>query len=198
MFINIARSKIRQAGVSLIELVLFIVIVGVALAGILSVMNVATRNSVDPMIRKQALAIAESLLEEVQLMPFTFCDPDDAEVEVASAASATECPKAGGVGGVENMGADDGEGRYAAPQFDNVNDYHNFTMSAGNGGIRDINNTQIPSLNGYGATVTITRPGLGGIAADETLLVNVTVIGPDNVPVTVEGIRTRYAPNSPP
>jgi MSHA pilin protein MshD len=47
-----------QAGLSLIELVMFIVIVGVAVAGVLSVMNVTTRHSADPMIRKQAQAIA--------------------------------------------------------------------------------------------------------------------------------------------
>ena len=57
----------RQAGLSLIELVMFIVIVGVAVAGVLSVMNVTTRHSADPMIRKQAQAIAESLLEEIEL-----------------------------------------------------------------------------------------------------------------------------------
>ena len=58
-----------ERGTSLVELIMFIVIVSVALAGILLVMNVTTRGSVDPLIHKQALAIAESLLEEVELMP---------------------------------------------------------------------------------------------------------------------------------
>ena len=57
---------------------MFIVIVGVAAGGILMVFANTTRASADPLIRKQALAIAESLLEEIRLMPFTFCDPDDA------------------------------------------------------------------------------------------------------------------------
>jgi len=61
----------RQAGISLVELVMFIVIVSVGLAGILSVMNVTTRHSADPLIRKQALAIAESLLEEIELQAYT-------------------------------------------------------------------------------------------------------------------------------
>lgn len=190
----IKSSRVRQKGLSLIELLMFIVIVSVALAGVLLVMNTATRSSADPMIRKQSLAIAESLLEEVQLMPFTYCDPDDARVEEASAATAAECT---GVG-VEGLGTEGGEGRYVAPQFDNVSDYHGFTMNAGNGGIRDIHNTQIPTLNGYSAQISISSPGLGSIAADDTLLIVVTVTGPDNVPLTLEGIRTRYAPNSPP
>jgi MSHA pilin protein MshD len=60
-----------QRGISLIELILFIVIIGIALAALLSVLNVTTQNSVDPLLRKQALTIAESLLEEVQLHDFS-------------------------------------------------------------------------------------------------------------------------------
>jgi MSHA pilin protein MshD len=59
--------SLRQRGISLIELIMFIVIISVALAGILLVMNQVTRSSADPLIRKQALAIAESMLEEIQL-----------------------------------------------------------------------------------------------------------------------------------
>ena len=60
-------SSLLQRGVSLIELIMFIVIISVALAGILLVMNLVTRHSADPLIRKQALAIAESMLEEIKL-----------------------------------------------------------------------------------------------------------------------------------
>jgi MSHA pilin protein MshD len=60
----------RQAGISLIELVLFIVVVSIGIAGILSVMNITTRHSADPLVRKQALAIAESMLEEIELKDF--------------------------------------------------------------------------------------------------------------------------------
>lgn len=60
-----------QKGISLIELIMFIMIVSVALAGILLVMNTVTRGSADPVIHKQALAIAESLLEEIELQDFS-------------------------------------------------------------------------------------------------------------------------------
>lgn len=59
-----------QKGISLIELIMFIVIVSVALAGILLVMNVTTKSSADPLIHKQTLAVAESLLEEIELQDF--------------------------------------------------------------------------------------------------------------------------------
>jgi MSHA pilin protein MshD len=60
-----------QYGISLIELIIFIVIVSGALAGLLLVMNVNTKNSADPLIQKQALTIAESLLEEIELQDFS-------------------------------------------------------------------------------------------------------------------------------
>lgn len=55
----------RQRGLTLVELILFIVIVGVAVAGVLAVFNQATRASADPLVRKQAMAVAEALLEEI-------------------------------------------------------------------------------------------------------------------------------------
>ena len=86
---SVPSPQSPERGASLIELIMFIVIVSVALAGILLVMNVTTRGSADPLIHNQALAIAESLLEEVELMPFTFCDPDDPAA--ANAFDATTC-----------------------------------------------------------------------------------------------------------
>ena len=54
----------KSAGLSLVEQVMFIVIVGAAVAGIIGVIGVTTRSSADPMIRKQALAVAEAVLRK--------------------------------------------------------------------------------------------------------------------------------------
>lgn len=67
-------SKRSQTGFTLIELIVFIVVVGAGLAGILSVMNTSVKSSADPMVRKQAIALAESVLEEVLQKAYT--DPD--------------------------------------------------------------------------------------------------------------------------
>lgn len=64
----------RQAGFTLMELLLFIVVVAVGMAGILMVMDVSVKSSSDPMVRKQAVALADSLLEEVLLK--AYADPD--------------------------------------------------------------------------------------------------------------------------
>src|SRR5689334_4666432 len=76
----------RQSGLTLVELVMFIVIVSVGIAGVLVAMNVTVQHSADPLVTKQALAIAESLLEEIELQPYTYCDPSDDNVTTATAA----------------------------------------------------------------------------------------------------------------
>jgi len=192
-------SAAKQRGISLIELIMFIVIVSVALAGILLVMNVTTKGSADPLIHKQALAIAESLLEEVALMPFTICDPDD--MNAASAVTAADCT--GGAGGANDegklpLGPEAGETRYhATTPFDNVSDYNGFD-SVTDGGIKDITGSTIAALSGYSATVAVAQQSAGGIAAAESLLITVSVTGPDGMPVVVDGVRTRYAPRTTP
>ena len=53
----------RSTGISLIELVVFIVVVAIGIGGVVATYGQYTRSSVDPIVRKQALAVAESLLE---------------------------------------------------------------------------------------------------------------------------------------
>lgn len=54
-----------QSGVSLIELVVFIVVVSIALGTLFSVFNHSMINSVDPMIRVRALECAQAKMDEV-------------------------------------------------------------------------------------------------------------------------------------
>ncbi len=190
----------ESASVTLIELV-FVVVIGVAVAGILAVYTNTVRYSADPVIRKQMLAIAESMLEEVKLMPFTYCDPDDVDAATAGAAQV-------GVGNcaalVEVIGPEPLETRYsAASPFDNVNDYHGFdTATAVPPGIADISGTAIPSLAGYRAQVTTTATALSGIAATDgngapqVLLITVTVTASGGDSVALSAYRTRFAPNA--
>jgi MSHA pilin protein MshD len=66
----------KQRGISLIELIMFIVIISIAVAGILLVMNQVTGHSADALVRKQSLAIAESLLEEIELQAMSGVTPN--------------------------------------------------------------------------------------------------------------------------
>ncbi len=181
------RGAQGMRGISMIELLIFIVIVSAALAGVLAALLPGSQASADPLLRRQALAIAEALLEEVQLMPFTWCDADDANVETATSA-------AGCAGAPEAPGPEAGEGRFAPPSFDHVNDYNGYTLAT----IVDLSNTPIPSLAGYSASVAVAAADLGSIttASGAALRISVTVNGPHGTSITLDGWRTRHAPNT--
>ena len=168
-----------QSGLTLVELIVFIVIVGVALAGVLTVLNHATRHSADPLPRKQALAIAEALLEEVMLQPFTWCDPDDPNAATATA-------YAGCTVAENNLAPEAGEARASATPLDNVNDYN---------GLTTITNIAGGGAATYAANVTVAQSSLNGIAADASLLITVSVTAGGET-IQLQGYRTRYSPNT--
>ena len=172
-----------KKGFTLIELVIFIVIVSVALAGVLTVLNITAKSSADPMIRKQALAIAEALLEEVILQPYTYCDPDDATADTAT--SAGGCTTT-----VEAIGPESGESRTSSTDpFDNVNDYHDLSTTtniAGGGAAK------------YTATVTVAAAAVLNTisaASDAALLITVSVNSGTET-ISLQGYRTRHSPNT--
>lgn len=68
---GLRSASSAQRGISLVELIMFIVIISIAVAGILGVMSKVTGHSADALVQKQALAIAESLLEEIELQEFS-------------------------------------------------------------------------------------------------------------------------------
>lgn len=176
--------RARQLGLSLVELVMFIVVLGLALTAVLKAFTQATAASVDPQLRRQALAIAESLMEEVQLMPYTYCGADDANVATAQAVG--DCATL-----PEAIGPEAGEARGS---FDNVNDYHGLAMA----GIVDITNSPVAGLSGYSANVSVAPDALGSISAasGDALRITVRVTSPDGSTLTLDGYRSRYAPHA--
>jgi MSHA pilin protein MshD len=184
-------SALRQGGVSLIELIIFIVIVSIAVAGILQVMDKVTGHSADALVHKQSLAIAQSLLEEIELMPFTWCDPNDPSA--VSATKYTEChtPQNSYTGASP---ASESRGSLTDP-YDNVADYSNYSTPPT--GIVDINGNGV-GLGSYLASVAIAPVGISFLGAadnDAALQITVTVTSPDGSQVQLEGYRARYAPN---
>ena len=200
------RAALRQRGVTMVELILFIVIVGIALAGIVTVMNLTTRGSVDPLRRKQALIIAEGLLEEVELAKFSYCDPADPDAsdadKVKSSADCHTAPEAWGQVGAEPVNA---------RPYDNVNDYvaaagtPTAAFNDGSGALADANGNAL-GVSGYTARVSIAPATLGpggaaigaaGSAADTEVLRISVQVDYDGEKLVLEGYRTRYAPTSP-
>ncbi|THC46538.1 prepilin-type N-terminal cleavage/methylation domain-containing protein [Massilia sp. Mn16-1_5] len=190
-------TLVRQRGVTLVELIMFIVIVSIALAGILQVMRMTTANSADPLRRKQALLIAEALLEEVRQAGFTYCDPRSGNA--AEAQKSADCELAEGWG-------NEGGKPYLRP-YDNVNDYAGAAATAtaafdnDSGALTDALGRPL-NLAGYSASVSIVPDALGDIAASgtdadsEALRIRIVVKYDSTESVVLDGYRARYAPQA--
>ena len=60
----------RNAGFTLVEVVILIVVLSAAIVGVLLIFQNTVRSSADPQVQKQVLAIAEAMLEEVLLTSY--------------------------------------------------------------------------------------------------------------------------------
>jgi MSHA pilin protein MshD len=176
-------------GFSLIELLVFIVIVGIAATAMLAVMGNLTRQSAGLLPEKQAQAIAAGLLDEILGQPHTFCDPDAPNAATATAATTAAC----GGDHENNLGPEAGETRGGATPFDNVNDYNGYGPVA----VIFPDGSATTNLPGYVAQVQVQGAGtIAGVPAAQTLRVTVTVTAPNGVVARQEGVRIRYAPNT--
>jgi MSHA pilin protein MshD len=158
-------SKRAHAGFTLVEMIIAIVIIGVGLAGVLTAFNINVRSSADPMVRKQMLAAADELLEEILLKPFAVSG-------VAPVNALVACGAAGA----------------ARTAFDDVRDYAGYATT----GICDIDGAAVAGLGTYDLAVAITTPNLtDGTTAVASLRVAVTVTHGTEA-LTLVGWRTNY------
>lgn len=157
----------RQLGLSLIELVMFIVVVSTGLLGLLSVFNSAVQHSADPMVQKQMLAIAESMLEEIQLQDFA--NPSGGFTPTSHACATYRTERA---------------------SYDDIDDYNGIA----NCPIYSLADTQpVDALAGYNVTVAIDSPAsLNDLNnSPDVKRIGVTV-SHGNDTITLTGYRTHY------
>lgn len=154
-----------QVGISLIELVLFIVIVSATLAGTLLVMDTTEKGSVNPLIHKQTLAIAEALLEEIELQNFS--NP---------------------IGGFTGAAI-----QANRASFDDILDYNGFTTVGVYPA--DGSATPVTGLTAYNVSVVVTTPltaAWGSVPADQAAQIVVTVTAPNGETLNALGYRIAY------
>ena len=176
----------RQTGLTLVELIIFIVIVSVGIAGILLVLDTTIHKSSDPLVQKQAQALAEGLLDEIQTGYFAFCDGADAHLKYGRIAA--DCAS----NSLDTYGVKAGEDR----PYDSVIHYASAANTSTTLPSVLLSEASIAAPPGYIATVTIGPATLGDIKAKDgdALLINVTVNGPNGVQATAEGFKTRQVP----
>lgn len=167
---NKQQRNTCSRGFTLIELIIFIVVVSAGLAGILSVMNTVVKSSADPMVRKQSIAIAESLLEEILLKDYAD-------------------PSGGDTGTVRKLFDDVGQ----------YKDYSTSACTSGcpgpspipaGCGVVDLEGTQVPSLCMYNISpvAVASSTDLTGVDA---LKVTVSVTNPQGEVISLTGYRAK-------
>jgi MSHA pilin protein MshD len=159
--------------VTLIEVIVFILIVSIALTATVGLLGVTTVHSSDPLGQRQTLAAGEALMQEIDAVPYRQKNPYNP------------------TGPDDGIGPEAGESRSGSVlPFDNPNDYAGYSET----GLVSPDGTPIPGLSGYSAQVAASEQALGNIPASSGLLVTVTVAGPLGDPITIASFRAMYAP----
>ncbi|GAB4350656.1 MAG: hypothetical protein Kow006_13640 [Gammaproteobacteria bacterium] len=146
------------------ELVVSIVVIGIAVAGVFALFYQTAGRSADPVLREQAVAIAEAYLEEITLK--AFLDPD----------TGTDCPPP----------------EASRSNFDNVCDYNGLTDVGARNPINP--GVPVAGLEQYIVNVSVVSEGLNGIPSGQSKRIDVRVThsGTSLVDVLLSGYRTRY------
>jgi MSHA pilin protein MshD len=152
-------------GFTLVEVIVLIVVISVAAAGVLLIFQNTVRRSADPQIYKQSLAIAEAMLDEVLLTSY-----DPAAGGGPPRANFNDVPDYNGFN-TSPGGMTDIQG-VAVP---GLSDY-NVSVTVTTDGTT--------ALNDEGATLT---------AVSDSRRVTVTVTHASGVSIALDGYRLRYA-----
>lgn len=193
-----------QRGVSLVELIIFILVVGTALAGVVSMLDMGVLHSADPMIRKQMQTIAEGLLDEIDQMPYSACDP--ATNTNPSATTTAQCTPASSyqqfgypTAGVSPRSNFNNLGNYCSNAGPSAATCSTLTLGSASTAMPDLTGSTTGAPLGYWATVALTPENLWGITSNGTaatmnvLRVTVTVYyGNDSL--RLDTYRTRWSP----
>jgi MSHA pilin protein MshD len=165
-----ARRLPGQRGVTLIELIIFILVVSIGIAGILLVMSYTTSRSADPMVVTQAKFVAEAHLEEI--LSKAFVDPTVNSV----------CPAA----------------PVNRSNFDNICDYNAYASTGVRDQLNNpIAGLELYNVAVTVATAGVTLNNINNTGGLRVLRVDVRVTGPGAIALMMSGYRTNFSYNCP-
>jgi MSHA pilin protein MshD len=174
---NGAFRSCNARGFTLLEVVLFIVVVSAGLAGVLTVYSTSVKNSADPMLRKQVILIAEATMNEIMQKSFQNDPADPTNTSATLGCTPSTAP----ITCTSNSWA-------SRPNYNDVDDFNNFNQT----GIFQIDGaTAVNGLGSYTLQVSVAGAALGGITAANAKQITVTVTGGGQT-ISLTGFRTNY------
>lgn len=176
------KPTAAERGFSLVEVVITIVVIGIALlAAVGSWSNIAS-NSADVLWQTKVSYLGQAYLEEVLSQPF------DENTPLGGGPCAPACSAV--------LGPEAGETRTT---FDDVDDFNNLNEPATGLFLQIVGGAPVQAYVGYGVAVTVTYAGqaIFGAGADNQLVkqVVVTVTPPGNTgqgPVAFSGLKGNF------
>lgn len=175
---SIFHWKSHSSGFSLIELVIFIVVLSVGLVGIITAINQTVTHSADPMIQIRAVELGQSYLDEI--LPRRF-DENSAEGGTPRCGSSDT----GSIACSATLGPE-GETR---ADYDDVDDYDGIDESPPKNALGAVRS----DYGNYRVTVSVSHAGGEiGLTANDAKLIAVTVYTPDNTTFEFSAYRANF------
>lgn len=157
------RARVRQRGFSLVEVVVSIVVLSGGLSLILLPMITATRGSADPIVTKQSLAVAESLMDEI--LAKDFANPSGGFTGAATQAN--------------------------RPLFDDVSDYNGYSQT-GVQTLDGVSISGLSAYSVSVTVATAGSPTIGIATAADVKIISVSVSAPGGQSASLTGYRANY------
>lgn len=205
---------IKQKGFTLIEVLVFIIVVSIGLTGIVTLYTTNIKNSAAPLIRERTLIIAHAYMDEIiskqwdENSPLgggcvdTDGDPaitTDSCTQYCSAFTDTQCERSKctltSPGNCEapaliSSALGPEEGTTNRPLWDDIDDYAGYSSSPP----QTLDGSSLPSYTGYTASVSVTQPASSwqGIPAVDVRRISVTVSNPLGESLTLVSYRTNF------
>ena len=165
--LNMYRSKgLNSKGFSLIELVITIVVLGIALSALSSSLFSGVGRSADPLWQSKATQLSQAYLDEILSMRYQ-----------------ENSPLGGGaVGSCSIAGAETGESSRSL--FDDVDDYNGLAETA-----TFLDGSTTSSYSGYSVSITVSCDDHLGVSSKNTKLITLTVTTPTNQSLVFAALR---------
>lgn len=172
-------ARQRQAGFTLIETIIVIVLVGAMMAGMTTMFMTNVGNSHRPFLRQRALAVVNAFMDEIQHKRWNEATPIGGGC-VNAGASCPAGPAAIAIG-------TDGDTRAT---YDDIDDYNglNQTPPQNSAGV------DMPGYAGFTVNVSVAQPAgaWNGIAAADVRLITVSVTSPSNETIAISSYRVNF------
>ncbi|SNC76722.1 MSHA pilin protein MshD [Marinobacter sp. es.048] len=168
------RGFCGQHGATLVELVMTIVIISVAIAGVVGAFSLIAGRGADPLNQTRAVALAQLYMDEILAQRFAEASPN-------------------GGGAVSSAGADCGsagpEGAESRATFDDVDDYDNLQDSPPENGEAQ----QLTAYSGFEVAITVSCAGGDvGLGGSEAKRIDIIITDPSRQDYVFSAYRGNF------